>query len=70
MAGPAPAAGDDEFLARLLVGMWAIASGRTLRSGVRPEQLSPEELIRFWADDLTPAGGRHACPADAGGRAS
>ena len=52
--------GDDEFLAGLLIRMWALASGRTLRSDVRPEQLGREELIRFWADDLTPASGRHA----------
>jgi hypothetical protein len=51
---------DDEFLAGLLIRMWALASGRTLRSDVRPEQLSSEELIRFWADDLTPPSGRHA----------
>jgi hypothetical protein len=51
-------------MAGLLIRMWALASGRTLRSDIRPEQLSSEELIRFWADDLTPASGRHAC-ADA-----
>lgn len=49
-------------MARLLVGMWTLASGRTLRSDIRPEQLTSEELIRFWADDLTPASGRHAGP--------
>jgi hypothetical protein len=52
--------GDDEFMAGLLVRMWALASGRTLRSDIRPDQLSSEELIRFWADDLTPPSGRHA----------
>jgi hypothetical protein len=51
---------DDEFMAGLLIRMWALASGRTLRSDVRPEQLSSEELIRFWADDLTRPSGRHA----------
>jgi hypothetical protein len=51
---------DDEFLAGLLIRMWTLASGRTLRTDVRPEQLSSEELIRFWADDLTPPSGRHA----------
>jgi hypothetical protein len=55
--------GDDEFMAGLLIRMWALASGRTLRSDIRPEQLSGEELIRFWADDLTPPPGRHAGPA-------
>jgi hypothetical protein len=51
---------DDDLLADLLISMWALASGRFLRRGVRPEQLSKEELIEFWADDLTPALGRHA----------
>jgi len=50
-------------MAGLLIRMWALASGRTLRSDIRPEQLSSEELIRFWADDLTPPSGRHAGPA-------
>ena len=55
--------GDDEFMAALLIRMWALASGRMLRSDVRPDQLSSEELIRFWADDLTSPAGRHAGPA-------
>jgi len=50
---------DDEFMAALLIRMWSLASGRTLRSDVPPGELSSEELIRFWADDLTPASGRH-----------
>jgi hypothetical protein len=54
---------DDEYMAGLLIRMWALASGRTLRADIRPEQLSSEELIRFWADDLTPPSGRHAGPA-------
>ena len=62
MAGSSPAARDDEFMAGLLIRMWALASGRTLRSDIRPEQLSSEELIGFWADDLTPPSGRHAGP--------
>ena len=49
-------------MAGLLIRMWALASGRTLRSDIRPEQLSSEELIGFWADDLTPPSGRHAGP--------
>jgi hypothetical protein len=61
--------GDDEFMAGLLIRMWALASGRTLRSDIRPEQLSSEELIRFWADDLTPPSGRHADPAGITGAA-
>jgi hypothetical protein len=55
---------DDEYIADLLIRMWSLASGRTLRSDIRPEQLSSEELISFWADDLTAAAsGRHAGPA-------
>jgi hypothetical protein len=62
--------GDDEFVAALLIRMWALASGRTLRSDVRPDQLSSEELIRFWADDLTSTAGRHAGPAAGPARAA
>jgi hypothetical protein len=51
---------DDEQLAALLVRMWSLASGRTLRSDVSPDQLTEEELIRFWADDFTRPHGRHA----------
>jgi hypothetical protein len=40
--------------------MWSLASGRRLRPGVRPDELSAEELIEFWADDLAPVAGRHA----------
>jgi hypothetical protein len=62
-------AGDDDLLAAVLVRMWALASGRQLPRDVRPDQLSEEELIGFWADDLSPAGGRHAAciPATAAG---
>ena len=50
----------DEQLARILVLMWSLASGRRLRPGARPDELSAEELIEFWADDLAPVAGRHA----------
>lgn len=59
-AGQSADARDDDLLAGILVRMWTLASGRTLPSGVRPEQLSKDELIDFWADDLTTAPGRHA----------
>jgi hypothetical protein len=65
---PAPRSGTqhddpgDEVLAGLLIRMWALASGRTLRRDVPPEQLSAEELIDFWADDMTLQSGRHARP--------
>lgn len=55
----------DELLAVVLIRMWALASGRTLRSDVPPDQLSEEELIAFWADDMTAQAGRHARPAAA-----
>ena len=54
---------DDDRLARLYIRMWELASGRRLRRDVRPEQLTEEELIGFWADDLTPASGRHTAEA-------
>ncbi len=52
----------DEVLAAVLVRMWTLASGRTLPRDVPPDQLSVEELIAFWADDLTRPAGRHAKP--------
>ena len=51
---------DEDVLADILICMWALASGRFLSRGVRPDQLSEDELINFWADDFTPAVGRHA----------
>ena len=57
----AQAAEDDEgVLAAVLIRMWSLASGRILRSDVPPDQLSEDELIRFWADDMAPGAGRHA----------
>jgi hypothetical protein len=44
--------GEDDVLAAVLVTTWSLISGRTLRPGVRPDQLSVEELIWFWADDV------------------
>ena len=41
----------DEILARLLITSWTLATGRTLRGDVRPQMLSAEELISFWADE-------------------
>jgi hypothetical protein len=57
---PADADTDEDVLAGILICMWALASGRFLSRGVRPDQLSEDELINFWADDFTPAVGRHA----------
>jgi class 3 adenylate cyclase len=63
--GPDARAADpaaDDMLAAMLIRMWCLASGRSLRPGIRPEQLSTGELIDFWADDFTAAPGRHAAP--------
>jgi hypothetical protein len=64
-SGTRPGDPGDEVLAAILIRMWALASGRTLRCDVPPDQLSAEELIAFWADDMTPSAGRHARPAGA-----
>jgi hypothetical protein len=68
-SSPAPRSGTqqhddpgDEVLAAVLIRMWALASGRTLRRDVPPDQLSAEELIDFWADDMNPQPGRHVRP--------
>lgn len=54
----------------MLLSMWALASGRFLRHGVRPGHLSPEELVEFWADDFTASVGRHVTAAGRGSRLS
>jgi hypothetical protein len=53
---------DDDLLAALLIRMWALASGRSLPRHVPVTQLTEEELISFWADDMSPPAGRHATP--------
>lgn len=45
-----PPLSHDEFVARLLIDIWTLATGRTLRD-VPPHELTAEELIDFWADD-------------------
>jgi hypothetical protein len=55
-----PDTAADETLAATLISMWELASGRRLPRHVPPDQLSTEELIAFWADDLSRAVGRHA----------
>jgi hypothetical protein len=57
-------AGDEEdaLLARVLITSWSLASGRTLRSDVPPQQLTEDELIAFWADDADYADDRDAVP--------
>lgn len=60
----------DEQFAALLVRMWSLASGRRLRPDVRPDQLSMDELIAFWADDFTQSSGRHAAPGPLHARAA
>src|SRR6185437_5991004 len=58
---------DDVQLARLLVRMWSLASGRSVRMDVPPDQLTEDELIVFWADDFTVACGRHAASVEGPG---
>jgi hypothetical protein len=43
---------DDEIIAHLLINTWSLTSGHVLRADVPPQELSAEELIDFWADDL------------------
>jgi hypothetical protein len=40
----------DEDLLLTLVTTWVLATGRTPPAG-RPADLTPDELIAFWADD-------------------
>lgn len=51
-----PPVSHDEFVARLLIDIWTLATGRTLRD-VPPQELSAEELIEFWSDDHLEAEG-------------
>jgi hypothetical protein len=46
-------ADGDDLLARVLITNWTLATGRTLPAGVAPQLLTEDELISFWADDLT-----------------
>jgi hypothetical protein len=50
---PDPQRSDDELIAFMLIRIWALTTGRTLRRDVPPDQLSAEELIDFWADPAT-----------------
>jgi hypothetical protein len=45
----APCPADERLLVTLLT-TWVLATGRT-PPAVRPDDLTPEELIDFWADD-------------------
>jgi hypothetical protein len=51
-AGSACSPAEQALLALTLITTWALATGRTLRSGVPPGQLTEDELIEFWADPL------------------
>jgi hypothetical protein len=42
---------DDELVAWLLIHIWTLATGKTLRCDVPPHELTEEELIDFWYDD-------------------
>lgn len=59
-ARPAPLVEDDDTLAAMYLRMWSLATGRRLQPGVRLEELTEDELVGFWADDLSPVSGRHA----------
>ena len=41
---------DDQVLALMLIAIWTVRTGRALRT-VPVRELSPEELVNFWADD-------------------
>jgi hypothetical protein len=43
---------DDELLAFLLVSTWMVRTGRRLRAVPDPAELTRDELIEFWADDI------------------
>lgn len=60
VAAPHPAGEDDGTLTAMYLRMWSLATGRRLRPGVRLEDLTEDELVGFWADDLAPVSGRHA----------
>jgi hypothetical protein len=62
-----PRTADDDLLAALLVRMWELESGHSLPRNVRPDQLSEEELIGFWADDPAPVTGQRAAQIPASG---
>jgi hypothetical protein len=56
---PGVAAGladDDQILARVLSTSRTLATGRTLRGGVRPQPRTEEELITFQAGNQTTVG--------------
>jgi len=42
---------DDELVAWLLIHIWMLATGKTIRCDVPPYELTEEELIDFWSDD-------------------
>jgi hypothetical protein len=42
---------DDELVAWLLIHIWTLTTGKTLRCDVPPHELTEEELIGFWSDD-------------------
>ena len=49
-AAPEPSVSEDHALALILITAWAIRTGRVLRTA-RISELSPAELVEFWADD-------------------
>ena len=55
---PDPRRSDDELIAYMLIRIWALMTGRSMRRDVSPDRLSEEELIDFWADPLIEQEGR------------
>ena len=47
---PEPFVSEDHALALILITAWAVRTGRVLRTA-RISELSPAELVEFWADD-------------------
>lgn len=50
--GSSSSPAEQDLLARTLITTWALATGRTMRAGVPPGELTEDELIEFWADPL------------------
>lgn len=58
LRAPDPRRSDDELIAYMLIRIWALMTGRSMRRDVSPDRLSEDELIDFWADPLIEQEGR------------
>ncbi|ACY96549.1 MULTISPECIES: hypothetical protein [Thermomonospora] len=43
---------DDDLIAYTLAVLWALTTGRALRTDVPPRQWHERELIDFWSDPV------------------